>query len=613
MTISDIKQHILGITQKVIQKVLGKQIDNLLVSYPPDVRFGDFSIEFFSVVKEEVKSLLGGISKEEMGKEEKEAYRKAMAKGIQDAIAKIAGSVAEIPSDDVIEKVSIVGPYVNFKVRNAAYFKSIFSEVVEKGDSFGNSNLGSGQKVMVEYLSPNTNKPLHLGHLRNGSTGMSISNILSFCGYNVVKSNLVNDRGVHICKSMLAWQRWGNGETPQSAGLKGDHFVGKWYVRYSQEEDKDPSLAEEIQAMLKKWEEGDPETKALWEKMNGWVYEGFAETYRNFGLEFDTFYYESQTYILGKDIVEEGLANGVFKRDEKNIVTFFLPEEFGKDKDGSDKRVTILRSDGTSVYITQDLGTALRKVEDHKLDRSIYVVGSEQIHHFKCLFTILKALGYKWAEDCYHLSYGMVYLPEGKMKSREGKVVDADNLIKDVEEIVSGEIKKRNPDISADELERRAHVIAVGAIKFHLLRVTPGQDIHFDPKESVALDGFTASYCQYAYVRAAAILRSAEDSVNEGCDVDYSVLGEREEVILAQKIMQFPEAVEYAVKELNPSRIASHVFEIAQAFSQFYNKHSVLKVENGLTKKARLALVKATSIAISNGLHLLGIETVEEM
>lgn len=613
MTINGIKQHILGITQKVIQKALGKQISNLSVNYPPDVKFGDFSIEFFSVVKEEVKASLTSVSKENMAKEEKEAYKKAMAKGIQDAIAKIAKFVADIPADDVIEKVSIVGPYVNFKVRNSAYFGSIFSEVIEKGSLFGTSNVGSGQKVMVEYLSPNTNKPLHLGHLRNGSTGMSISNILAFCGYDVVKSNLVNDRGVHICKSMLAWQRWGNGETPQSTGLKGDHFVGKWYVRYSQEEENNPLLAEEVQAMLKKWEEGDPETMALWEKMNGWVYDGFAETYRDFGLEFDTFYYESQTYMLGKDIIEEGLAKGVFKRDEKNIVTFFLPEEFGKDKEGNDKRVTVLRSDGTSVYITQDLGTALKKVEDHKLNRSIYVVGSEQVHHFKCLFMILKALGYEWAENCFHLSYGMVYLPEGKMKSREGKVVDADNLIKDVEEIVSGEIKKRNPDIPADELERRAHIIAIGAIKFHLLRVTPGQDIHFDPKESVSLDGFTASYCQYAYVRAAAILRAVKDSIDEIGDIDFSVLGEREEIILAQKIMQFPEMIELAAKELNPSRIASHVFEIAQAFSQFYNKHSVLKIENELTKKARLALVRATSIAISNGLHLLGIETVEEM
>ena len=613
MNISDVKKHILEKTQMVIQKALGKKTDNLSVVYPPDVKFGDFSIEFFSVVKEEVKNLLGKASREEMSKEEKISHKKEMKKGIQDAIAKISKLVSNISSDEIIEKVSIVGPYVNYKVNNSVYFGSILSEVIEKGDLFGSSKIGLGQKVMVEYLSPNTNKPLHLGHLRNGSLGMSVSNILSFNGYDVVKSNLVNDRGVHICKSMLAWKKWGQGETPQSAGLKGDHFVGKWYVRYSQEEEKDPSLAEEVQTMLKKWEEGDPETMALWQKMNGWVYDGFAKTYQDFGLEFDTFYYESETYMLGKDIIEEGAEKGVFKRDKKNITTFFLPEEFGKNKDGSGKRVTVLRSDGTSVYITQDIGTALKKVEDHNLDRSIYVVGSEQIHHFNCLFAILKALGYKWAKNCYHLSYGMVYLPEGKMKSREGKVVDADNLINDVVEIVSDETKKRNPDISREELEKRARIIAVGAIKFHLLRVTQVQDIHFDPKESVALDGFTASYCQYAYVRSAAILRAEKSSANEAEAVDYSVLGEREEIVLAQKIAQFPEAVELAGKELNPTRIASYVFDVSQSFSQFYSKHSVLKVEDVQLKKARVELVKAALITIRNALHLLGIETLEEM
>lgn len=613
MSINDVKQHILGLTQAVIQKALGKQTNNLSVVYPPDVKFGNFSIEFFSAVKENVGNLLGATSRKEMAKEEKDAYKETMKQGIREAIEKIAKFISAIPSDEIIEEVSIVGPYVNFKVRDSVYFESILSEVVKKGDSFGNLNIGSGQKVMVEYLSPNTNKPLHLGHLRNGSLGMSVSNILAFSGYGVVKSNLVNDRGVHICKSMLAWQRWGQGETPQSAGTKGDHFVGKWYVRYSQEEEKDPSLAEEVQAMLKRWEEGDSETIALWQKMNGWVYAGFAKTYQDFGLEFDTFYYESTTYMLGKDIIENGLKKGVFKLDEKNITTFLLPEEFGKNKDGSDKRVTVLRSDGTSVYITQDMGTALKKVKDHDLNRSIYVVGSEQVHHFRCLFAILKAFGYEWAENCYHLSYGMVYLPEGKMKSREGKVVDADNLIRDVERIVSGEIKKRNPDISTDELEMRTRIISIGAIKFHLLRVTPGHDIHFDPKESVALDGFTASYCQYAYVRSAAILRAVKNSADEIGDVDYSMLGEREEIILAQKIAQFPEAVEFALKELNPSRIASYVFDVAQSFSQFYNKHSVLKVKDDALKKARIELVKATLITISNALHLLGIETLEEM
>lgn len=613
MIINDIKQHVSDVTRVVIQEAIGRKIGSLPVNYPPNIDFGDFSIEFFSVVRDEIDSSVEVISKEKMTKEDRAAYKKIRKESVKIAIEKIAKSVSNITPDDVIEKVSVVGPYVNFKVRSSVYFEAIFSEAITRDDLFGNSIIGSGKRVMVEYLSPNTNKPLHLGHLRNGSLGMSISRMLSFHGYDVVKSNLVNDRGVHICKSMLAWQRWGNGETPKSAGLKGDHFVGKWYVRYSQEEDNNPSLAEEVQAMLKKWEEGDPETIALWQRMNSWVYDGFAETYSDFGLKFDVFYYESQTYMLGKDIIENGLAKGVFKRDEKNTITFFLPEEFGKDKDGNEKRVTVLRSDGTSVYITQDLGTALKKVDDHNLTRSIYVVGSEQIHHFKCLFAILKTLGYKWAEDCYHLSYGMVYLPEGKMKSREGKVVDADNLIKDVMGIVSDEIKKRNSDISNDELERRARIIAVGAIKFHLLRITPGQDIHFDPKESVALEGFTALYCQYAYVRAAAILRLAEDCADKCGDIDYSMLGEREETILAQKIMQFPEAVEYAVKELNPSRIASYVFDISQSFNQFYNKHSVLKIENELIKMARLELVKATLVAIRNGLYLLGIETVEEM
>lgn len=616
ITINGIKQHVLGITQEVIKRALGKQIDNLVVIYPPKIEFGDLSIEIFSVVKNEVRNSFGNINTEEMTKEEKNAHKKSVADVFQKTIVDITKFIIDINPDDIIEKVSMVGPYVNFKIRNSVYFGSIFSEVIKKGNLFGVPDIGSKQTAMVEYLSPNTNKPLHLGHLRNGSVGISIARILAFCGHTILKSNLVNDRGVHICKSMLAWQEWGQGETPQSTGLKGDHFVGKWYVRYSQEEDKDSSLDEKVQTMLRKWEAGDPETIALWKKMNGWVYDGFSETYHDFGLEFDMFYYESQTYLLGKDIINEGLSRGVFTRDEKNRVIFILPEEFGKDQDGKNKRITVLRNDGTSVYITQDLGTALKKVVENNLDRSIYVVGSEQSYHFQCLFAILRALDYKWAKNCYHLSYGMVYLPEGKMKSREGKVVDADHLIKDVVELVSSEIKKRNLDISSDELSRRAFIIAVGAIKFHMLRVAPWRDIYFDPKESVAIDGFTAPYCQYTYARSAAILRIVKSSINgtnEIDNIDYSVLGNPEEIVLAQKIIQFPEAVKYAVKELDPSRIAIQVFEIAQVFNQFYNKHRVLQAENDLIRKARIALVQATLIVISNGLSLLGIETLEEM
>ncbi|MBI3458789.1 arginine--tRNA ligase [Candidatus Azambacteria bacterium] len=617
ITINKVKKHVLNITQVAIEKALGKEINDLLVIYPPDVKFGDLSIEIFSVVKNEIPSFLerAGNRKEVM-EEKKGTQRQALKKAFDEIIVNVTQFISNIPADDIIEKVSIVGPYVNFKIRNSIYFGSIFSEVLEKDNLFGTSEIGLKQTVMVEYLSPNTNKPLHLGHLRNGSLGMSIARLLVFSGSQVLKSNLVNDRGVHICKSMLAWQKWGQGETPQSTGLKGDHFVGKWYVRYSQEENNNPSLADEIQIMLKEWEAGDEKIMNLWKKMNGWVYDGFAKTYHDFGLEFDIFYYESQTYLLGKDIIDNGLSRGVFTRDEKNRVVFFLPEEFGKEKDGQNKRVTVLRSDGTSVYITQDLGTAVKKVEDNNLDRSIYVVGSEQVNHFKCLFTVLSALGYQWAKNCYHLSYGMVYLPDGKMKSREGKVVDADNLIKGVEEIVSSEIKKRHPDIFSEELQRRAHIIAIGAIKFHLLRVSPGRDIYFDPKESVAIDGFTAPYCQYTYARSASILRTVKNSTSEINDIrkiDYSVLGNNEEVILAKKIMQLPEAIEYAVKELDPSRIATQVFEIAQAFNQFYNKHRVLNAEDESIKKTRIALVQVTLIAIRNGLTLLGIETVEEM
>jgi arginyl-tRNA synthetase len=668
MTSKDIKKHILDITKVVVQKALGKPVNNLAVTYPPDVRHGDFSIEFFSVIKSEIEQSLP-VSAGEVTKEERESRRKIVGALFQNALKDVARYVAEISADDVIDSVSVVNAYVNFKVKNNAYFEAIFSEAISQGDEYGKTMDGAGQRVMVEYLSPNTNKPLHLGHMRNGSLGMSIARILAFCGSEVVKANLVNDRGVHICKSMLAWQRFGNGETPKSTKTKGDHFVGEYYVLFEKkitqqvkiilerwlagdfagfsddvvakcikliatintgsilentkkanEVLKDlargqTELTAAVHEMLVKWEEGNEDTINLWKMMNQWVYDGFTETYQRLGLEFDVFFYESNTYKLGKDVITAGLERGIFKKNDPNgPVVFQLPvSEFGTDDNGEAKRVTILRADGTSVYMTQDIGTALFKATEFNLDRSIYVVGSEQNHHFHALFTILKALGYSWASGCFHLSYGMVNLPEGKMKSREGTVVDADDLVQEVSAIVADEIKRRNQNISTEEIQKRASIIAVGAIKFHLLKMTPGQSIRFNPAESVSLEGFTGPYCQYSYVRAASILRVANASADEMCSIDYSVLGEREEIILAQKIMQFPEAVKFAAKELNPSRIASHVFDIAQAFNQFYNKHSVLNVEDDLVKKARIELVKATLIAISNGLHLLGIETVEEM
>jgi arginyl-tRNA synthetase len=471
--------------------------------------------------------------------------------------------------------------------------------------------------VMVEYLSPNTNKPLHLGHMRNGSLGMALSNILKASNFEVIRANLVNDRGVHICKSMLAWLRWGGEETPESTGLKGDHFVGKWYVRYAIEADKDPHLDEEVQEMLQKWEAGDPETIKLWEKMNKWVYDGFAETYQNLGLQFDVFFYESETYKSGKDIITEGISKKVFYQDVKGNVVFDLPEEkFGLNKGGQPKKVTALRSDGTSVYITQDIGTSVLKMNDYDLSRSIYVVGSEQIHHFQCLFEILKKLGYDWAGGLFHLSYGMVYLPEGKMKSREGKVVDADNLIGEVKQLAVEEIRKRYADdkhISEEDIEERAGKVAVGAIKFYLLRVSTSQDIHFDPKESLSFEGFTGPYCQYAYARICGILRNAKKKAENFTQADFSLLGNPEELLLLQKMIQFPFEVEKAANEYSPIKVLSQTYEVAKAFNQFYNAHSVLQAEDEKLVVARLELIKATAVVIKNGLELLGIEVMEKM
>lgn len=587
--VSDVKKYVV---RSIVESVKSNfNIDfaaDLRLEYPPNIELGDFAVSGFELSK-------------------------ILKKSPPEIAQKIATAIT---ADDIIEKAQATGPYINIKIKNNILFGAVCSEAINKNDSFGSPETKEGEKVMVEYLSPNTNKPLHLGHLRNGSLGMAISRLFVFFGNDVIKANLVNDRGVHICKSMLAWLRWGNGETPESTGEKGDHFVGRWYVRYAIEEEKDPNLANEVQAMLKKWEDGDPETIALWEKMNGWVYDGFAKTYEDFGLEFDEFLYESNTYKSGKDVVAKGLEKGVFRKDEKGAIIYDLPiEKFGADENGASKKVTVLRSDGTSVYITQDISTALLKAERYHLDRSIYVVGSEQGHHFKCLFEILNALGYEWAKKCHHLSYAMVYLPEGKMKSREGKVVDADNLIEEVKNIVAEEIRQKSKDgnLSEEEIAKRAHIIAIGAIKFYLLRVNPGQDIHFDPKESVSLDGFTGPYCQYAYVRAGSILRRAQKDSLSLDEIDFSVLGENEELTLIQKLAQFPEEMAKAKREYNPSRIAGSVFEIAKAFNQFYHKHKVIGADNQELEKARITLVKSSAIAIKNGLNLLGIIAIDEM
>lgn len=534
-----------------------------------------------------------------------------MAKNFKMSPALIAQKiVTKIIDDPIIEKAEAVGPYVNLKIKNEILFG--LCETILAGPP---QKTPSGKKIMVEYLSPNTNKPLHLGHVRNGSLGKAIANILEEIGHEVVKANLINDRGIHICKSMLAWKNFGNGETPESAGMKGDHFVGKWYVRFENESKSNPHLKDEIQEMLIKWEEGDPETIKLWEMMNAWVYEGFEETYRKLGLEFDQYYFESKTYMLGKEIIQAGMEKGIFHKDHKGGIYFGLPtEKFGTNPDESPKKVTLLRADGTSVYITQDIGTALMKMDQHQLSSSIYVVGSEQIFHFQCLFEILAALGYQWAQECRHLSYGMVYLPDGKMKSREGKVVDADNLIQEMKERARQEIIKRDTiGLDPKEIESRAEKIGLAAIKFYLLRVSANQDIYFSPEDSISFDGTTGPYCQYAFARISSVVKRSQEINHIISNPKYSLLGNKEEIQLILNLHWFEEEVRNAGEELNPSKLTTIVFEIAKAFNQFYNRHKVVNEAEPELMTSRLALIKATGEIIRKGLNLLGIDVLEKM
>jgi arginyl-tRNA synthetase len=588
MPVTKLKDKILEKISSAAEKAYGQKPVQLEAGFPPNPEMGHFAVGCFPLAKQ---------------------FRKSPAE--------IAGNIAaHIQADEIIVKAGAAGPYINLEIAGNILFGDICNHIISRDTAYGSSDMGRGRRAMVEYLAPNTNKPLHLGHLRNGALGMAVANMYQATGHWVVRANLVNDRGVHICKSMLAWQRWGNGTTPESEGIKGDHFVGKYYVRYAQEAEKDENLENEIQQMLQKWEAGDPPTIELWQRMNGWVYDGFAETYRRFGLIFDTYYYESNTYRLGKDVIEQGLEKKAFALDPRGNTVFFLPEdEFGRDKDGEPKRVTVLRADDTSLYITQDIGTAILKITDHNLDYSIYVVGSEQEYHFKCLFAILAALGYEWAQNCYHLSYGMVYLPEGKMKSREGKIVDADDLIAGMLKLAEDEIRQRDPEgrLSEQEVKDRAESIGVGAIKFYLLRVRPTQSINFDPAESISFDGFTGPYCQYAYARISGILEKARSRNTTLKDPDFSLLGNPEEIQLLQKLIQFPEEVKSAVEDLNPSKVAGHIFSIAKTFNQFYNKHPVLQADSPQLVAARLELIRATAVVLKNGLNLLGVEVLENM
>ena len=528
-----------------------------------------------------------------------------LARILRRAPAQIAERLARaIALPAPFREARAVGPYLNLFLDRPAFLAALCREILGAEQPYGTTPAGHGERIVLEFSSPNTNKPQHLGHIRNNAIGMALARIFEAAGHEVVKVNLINDRGVHICKSMLAYQRWGRGETPESAGLKGDHFVGAYYIRFAREAASDPSLEGQAQELLQRWEQGDPETVGLWKRMNAWVYQGFDETYRRLGVAFDLVYHESETYRCGRDIVLAALERGLCERLPDGAVEIDLTD------DGLDKKI-LLRRDGTSVYMTQDLGTALKRFEELRPTAMHYVVGSEQLYHFKVLFTILRRLGHPWAERCRHISYGMVYLPEGKMKSREGTVVDADNLLDQVEALSAEAITDKHADISPAELDARKRQIALGAINFMLLNVNLDKDIHFDPKASVSFEGDTGPYVQYAHTRICGILRKA--AAQQFPEADYAQLGSDGELALGRLLMQFPAAVREAARSLNPARAAGHVLDVARSFSRFYRDHPVLQADTPGLAAARLALCRATAAVLKQGLALLGIDAPQQM
>ena len=521
-----------------------------------------------------------------------------------------------------VEKFNVVKGFLNICIGNGAWIELL--RTIDSDEYFGIQSANEQSPlVMIEYSSPNTNKPLHLGHVRNNLLGWSLAKIMEANGNKVVKTNIVNDRGIHICKSMLAWLKYGNGETPESAGKKGDHLIGDYYVAFDkhyreqikelmaqgmdeEQAKQEAPLIKEAHEMLVKWENNDPEVRALWEKMNNWVYAGFDETYKMMGVSFDKIYYESQTYLKGKAKVEEGLAKGLFERHEDNSVWADLTNE------GLDQKL-LLRSDGTSVYMTQDIGTAEMRFQDYPIDKMIYVVGNEQNYHFQVLSILLDRLGFKWGKELVHFSYGMVELPNGKMKSREGTVVDADDLMALMVEDAyktSMELGKFD-DMSEEERREIARIVGMGALKYFILKVDARKNMLFNPEESIDFNGNTGPFIQYTYARIRSILRKAAEQ-NIPLTSHQSDLTAKE-IELIQKMNEFGTAVAQAGKDYSPSGIANYCYELTKVFNQFYHDYSILNEPDEQKKQIRLVISRNVAKIIKNGMSLLGIEVPERM
>jgi len=589
----NLKQHITQYVLEAIQNVYQTNPESIEIQFTRKEFEGDYTLVVFPLIR----TLKG--KPEDIG-------------------TKIGENLVE---NNKITAFNVVKGFLNMSLNAVDFLENFSSNSINKNYGIQATDENS-KTVMVEYSSPNTNKPLHLGHVRNNLLGFSVAQIVEAAGNNVIKTQIINDRGIHICKSMIAWEKFGNGETPDSSNIKGDHLVGKYYVEFDKrykdqitelvangkteaEAKKEAPIFVEAQEMLRKWEAQDPEVIALWQKMNGWVYDGFAKTYKRLGVAFDEYLYESNTYILGKDIVEEGLNKGIFFKKEDGSVWIDLTE------DGLDEKL-VLRSDGTSVYITQDLGTAVERFKNNPtLSELTYVVGNEQDYHFKVLFLILKKLGYSWADALHHLSYGMVDLPNGKMKSREGTVVDADELMQDVYETakeISEELGKLD-GLSDEEKAELYETIAMGALKYYILKVDPKKRILFDPKESVDFNGNTGPFIQYTFARIQSLLRKESPK-----DFDFNAIelnGAEKEIIRA--LNDFQDTIAKASTEMSPALVANYVYELVKLFNSFYQSNPILKNEDENIKNFRLHLSQWVANTIETSLRLLGIGVPEKM
>jgi len=562
-----------------------RKAHTIVLQKPPKPEMGDIAVPMFPFAKE---------------------FRTAPQRIAAEAAEKLNMRYASEGSAET------AGPYLNITINTDDLAETVIREISEQGEAFGAGELYKDKKIMIEFSCPNTNKPLHLGHLRNDAIGESVAAICAANGAEVRKVNLINDRGVHICKSMLAYERFGNGSSPESEEKKSDHFVGDYYVKFSQWAKDHPEAEQEAQKMLQKWESGDPHVTELWKKMNAWTIEGIEETYRKTGISFDAVYYESRTYSLGREEVLKGLEQGIFYKDEEGTVWADLSEI------GLDRKV-LLRRDGTSLYLTQDIGTAITRHRDWPFQEMIYVVGSEQKYHFQVLFHILQKLGFPWAHDLHHLSYGMVNLPEGRMKSREGTVVDADDLIEELQRMAVQEIREKDREDAVGAVEAAAESVALAALNYFLLQVNPNRDMIFNPKESLSFNGNTGPYLQYMGARISSMLRKYDAKREKTAgpepetEIDASVLQLTEERELVKLLSSYPERVRQAGEELNPSVIAVYVYDLAKLFSRYYHDVPIMKADNPETAAARVALSRSILQVMKNAFRLIGIPFLEIM